>query len=214
MNLTFDIETIGTDDPEVIADIAAGIKPPATISKAETIAAWNVDKRPAAIEEAVARTSFDGGLGHVICFGYAIDDALAETVIAPTVADERDLLRMVAAMPLRAPTLIGHNISWDIRFLWQRYVCLGVQMPDWLRAAVTAKPWDQAIDTMTMWNPDRDKRISLDKLCRVLGVPPSKTDMDGSKVWQAYKDGEIARIAEYCRADVTATRECYRRMTA
>ena len=211
MKLFLDIETVGTSDQTVIDEIAASIKPPGSITKPESIAAWNVDRKPAAIDEAVARTSFDGGLGHVICFGYAIDDGPAMSLDAP---DERELLQSIAILPVRAPTLIGHNIAWDIRFLWQRYVCMGVRMPDWLRVAITAKPWDAAIDTMTMWNPDRDKRISLDKLCRVLGVPSSKGDMDGSKVWAAYKAGETARIAEYCRADVEATREVYRRMTA
>ena len=126
---------------------------------------------------------------------------------------EPELLKYVSSIVAHSPNIVGHNVAWDLRFLWQRFVVNGIAPPNWLRVAVKAKPWDIS-DTMTMWNPDRDKRISLDRLCRILGVPTSKGDMDGSKVWDAYRAGEIDRIAAYCRADVEAVRECYRRMTA
>ena len=41
MTLLFcDIETLPTTDMEVIAEIAASIKPPGTIKKPESVAAW------------------------------------------------------------------------------------------------------------------------------------------------------------------------------
>lgn len=206
-----DIETVPTEEPSVIAEIAAGISPPGNISKAETIAAWEQDKKPTAVAEAVARTSFDGGFGRVICFGYAVDDYGAAAIYG----DERELLeRILAILPPRSgATVVGHNVVWDVRFLWQRFVVHAIRPPDWLRAAVTAKPW-QLADTMTLWNPDRDKRISLDKLSRILGIQTPKGALDGSKIWDAYRAGEIEKIAAYCAGDVAAMRECYRRLTA
>lgn len=211
MNIFLDIETIGTEDAAVIAEIAAGISPPGNISKPETIAAWLSEKKPAAVAEAVARTSFDGGLGRVICFGYAVDTGAAATIVG----DERDILGRIASLiqTREQATVIGHNVAWDVRFLWQRFMVNAMIPPTWLRAATRAKPWD-VTDTMLLWNPDRERRTSLDKLCRTLGIPTPKGDLDGSKVWEAYRAGEIDRIAEYCRGDVEAMRACYWRLAA
>ena len=45
--------------------------------------------------------------------------------------------------------------------------------------------------------------ITLDLLASVLGVPTSKTDMDGSMVQEVYyKDNDLSRIVEYCQRDV------------
>lgn len=214
MNLYLDIETIGTEDEAAIADIAAGISPPGNISKAETIAAWVAEKKPAVLDEAVRKTAFDGGLGKVICFGYALGDGEPQTITGSEpqiLTGILDVYPQSNAKPL--PVVVGHNVQWDVRFLWQRFVVNGISPPRWLRDALRAKPWEIA-DTMLMWNPERERRTSLDKLCRILGVPSSKGDLDGSKVWDAYRAGELQRIAEYCAADVVAMRECYLRMVA
>lgn len=225
--ITLDIETIGTSDPAVISEIAAGITPPGNISKAETIAVWEKEKKPALIEEAVRKTSFDGSTGRIICIGIAVNDDDPAAECGPT---EGGILQIAFKAIQHAATthfkfagdkrddkgitFVGHNISgFDLRFLWQRAVINGIKPPACLLNAMQAKPWDKCIaDTMLMWNPEREKRISLDKLCRALGVPTSKGDMDGSKVWQAFKDGRLNDIADYCKMDVDATRTCYRKL--
>ena len=210
MRVFLDIETIGTEDPDVIAEITAGIMPPGNISKAETIAAWETEKKPALVAEAVKRTSFDGGLGRVICVGIAFGtepaDAISGSEVGTLVSVDAMLSNDATA------TIVGHNVGWDVRFLWQRFVVNNIQPPAVIVKAAKAKPWDIE-DTMTMWNPDRERKISLDRLCKVLGVPSSKGDMDGSKVWDAYRAGEIDKIADYCRRDVEAMRACWARMT-
>ena len=57
-----------------------------------------------------------------------------------------------------------------------------------------------------------ERRISLDKLCKVLGIDSPKGEMDGSKVGDYFRAGRIAEIAAYCRADVAAVRQVHRRM--
>lgn len=213
MNLYIDIETIGTEDPAIIAEIAAGIEPPANYCKPETIEAWVRDKKPALVAEAVSKTSFDGGLGRVICFGYAIDNGNPDSFVIGS-----ELLLLKTASDLTASCkigthVIGHNVSWDIRFLWQRYIVNKIPPPPWLKTAAKAKPWDIG-DTITTWNPERDKKIKLEKLCRILGVPTPKSELDGSKIWDAYRAGKLDEIEAYCRGDVEATRECYWRMAA
>lgn len=223
MLLTLDIETIPTDDPEIIAEIAAGITHPKNMSKADTIAKWEAEDKPAAVAEAVARTSFDGGAGRIACIGLAVDDGPAWSVCRPNefeVLTEAfgfitDSLRdFKGGHGSESVTVVGHNVAdFDLRFLWQRSVVHGLRLPSCLPRS--PKPWDKTVgDTMVMWNPNREKRVSLDRLCKILGVPTSKGDMDGSKVAEAAAAGEWDKIARYCEGDVIATRACYLKMAA
>lgn len=223
--IVIDVETIGTSDESVIADIAAGITHPGNITKPESIAAWNLDKKPDFIKEAVLKTSFDAAVGQIVCIGMAIND---EVPVAQCTADERFLLdaafkniQLAATLHYKSGTLrdtpivfVGHNLTgFDLRYIWQRSVVLGIQPPACLLKAMKAKPWDAVVaDTMLMWDSDRQSKIKLDRLCKALVVPTPKGDMDGSKVWAAFKAGELDKIATYCAADVEATRACYRRM--
>lgn len=52
-------------------------------------------------------------------------------------------------------------------------------------------------------------RVSLDTLCKALGVDSPKGDMDGGKVFDAWLLGEHGRIAAYNLADAKATAECW-----
>jgi 3'-5' exonuclease len=72
--LYLDIETIPTSDPDVIADIAASIAPPKSMSKADTIAEWESAAKPWLVKEAVAKTSFNGAQGSICCIGWAWSD--------------------------------------------------------------------------------------------------------------------------------------------
>jgi hypothetical protein len=236
-----DIETIPTQDERVIASIAAGVKEPVyqtefvapgNYKDPEKIAAWIADKKASAAEDyqkamierglavnkAIAKTSFDGGLGHICCFGFALNDSEADAITIDNIKDERDLIReSFAAMDkLRNPghnalTWVGHNwIQFDNRFIWQRAIVLGVPLPPWFPRAV--KPWDDAVqDTMVMWAGFRDM-IGMDKLCEILGLEGKGDDgMDGSRVADRWAARDLLKIAEYCAGDVDRTRRMHKR---
>lgn len=86
MHLYLDIETIPGQRPGLRDEIAAKITPPGNYKKADTIAAWEADEKPALVEEAFRKTSFDGGVGHVVSIAYAIDDGEVDG-IGPGMAD-------------------------------------------------------------------------------------------------------------------------------
>jgi hypothetical protein len=214
-----DIETIPSDDPAIIADIAAGIRPPGNLKKAETIEAWERDEKPGALLEAVKKTALDGTFGRICCIGFAVNDDAADV----RYGDEAETITAFFAWLIEAARIsdyterqsaifIGHNIlSFDLRFLWQRCVVNGIRPPAFI--PFNTKPWDgKVFDTMTAWNPERERRISLDKLCRALGVPSSKGDLDGSKVAEYWQAGRHKEVAAYCMADVEAVRQCHKRM--
>ena len=218
-HIILDIETIATQRDDVIDYIAATVKPPATYKKPESIAEWHKEQGPAAIEEAVAKTGLDGAFGQVCVIGYDLHDTGETDAVYGL--DERDVLtRFNAALDAipramhNATTVVGHNVSaFDLRFLWQRYVVNGIRPHAIINAAAQAKSWDVKIyDTMTQF-AGHGNRISLDKLCLALSIPSPKGDMDGSMVNQAVKDGRLLDVVEYCKRDVRATREVYRRMT-
>ncbi len=218
-NIYFDIETLPSDDAGIIADIAAGIKPPGNLKKAETIAAWERDEKPGAVLEAVKKTGLDGTFGRICCIGFAVNDDAADVrygdeaeTITAFFAWLTEAARISDYTERQSAIFIGHNIlSFDLRFLWQRCVVNGIRPPAFI--PFNAKPWDgKVLDTMMAWNPERERRISLDKLCLALGVPSSKGDMDGSKVAEYWQAGRHQEVAAYCMADVEAVRQCHKRM--
>lgn len=216
MHLYLDIETIPSQSPAVHARIAETITVPGNISKADTIAAWEAEKKPALVKEAIAKTSFDGSVGHICCIGWAIGEGKPRSASIQRVEDEKLTLEAVLAEMAEVsenwqrPVIVGHNVvSFDIRFLWQRAIVLGIKMPGWFPR--DPKPWDSDVfDTMTAFAGSRNM-IGMDRLCQALGLT-GKDDIDGSMVAQLWADGEHDRIAEYCRADVERTRQIHRRM--
>jgi len=222
--ITLDIETVPDQRPHVsdyireqIEKEKQSIKAPGNYTKPETIAAY-IEAERAKLDESfgdrLARCSLRGETAQIICIGWAGDDETVQTIYGH---DERELLagwieRLSSVGPSR-PVIVGHNVAeFDLRILWQRSVIHGLRLPSWL--PVKAKPWDATVfDTMTQWNPSSQARISCDALCRTLGIQsPKRAGMDGSKVWQAYQEGRLQEIAEYCARDVEAERAIYKRM--
>lgn len=216
--LVIDIETIPCQRDDVRKYIAATIKPPATYKKADSIAAWHKEQGTEAIEEAVSKTGLDGAFGQVCVVGFAVGDSQPETISSLNESELlvalNEKLDEVPANMHNAITIVGHNLqSFDIRFLWQRYVVNGIRPHAIINAAVQAKSYDSRVfDTMTQF-AGWGNRISLDKLCLALSIPSPKGDMDGSMVGKYVADGRIKEVEAYCKKDVIATREAYKRMT-
>lgn len=219
MNLYLDIETIPSQSLAVHQRIADSITPPGTLKKAETIAAWEAETKPGLVKEAIAKTSFDGALGHICCIGWAFDDGETTAYWMEGVSAEKRTLEAFFntatgyandSYAMSPVVTIGHNVvDFDIRFIWQRAIILGVRVPSWFPR--DPKPWgSDTFDTMTAFAGARN-RISMDRLCDALGMD-GKGDIDGSMVADLWANGEHARIAEYCRADVGRTRAIHRRM--
>jgi len=217
MKIYIDIETIPCQLLGIKAQIASEIKPPANISKAETIAKWEEESKPDAVELAWRKTSFDGGYGQIVCASIAINDD-APIVFYDTQwlgAEALILVNLFEALakPMRTlnPTFIGHyHADFDMRFIYHRAVINGIKPPP--NMPFNVRPWDSKVfDTMYQW-AGHGNRISLDNLCRILGIE-GKGGLDGSKVWDYVQTGRIDKVAMYCMADVHRVREVYKRMT-
>jgi len=156
MKIFIDIECVKTRLPGYRERIAATIKPPATMKKAETIAKWEDEEKEAAIEAEIEKTVFNGGLCHVVQIQYALGDADPVVLIAETIEEEKrvisDFLRAISDQ-YSSLTFVGHNIAnFDIKILRQRCTVLGINMPSNFLRATRAKPWDEILfDTMIQW---------------------------------------------------------------
>ncbi len=223
LELFFDIETIGCTDPDLIELITEGIKPPSNYSNPDTIVKWEAESKPLLIKEAIEKTSLDGTYGRVCCISFAFGDGEVKSIIdrseKKVISFFYDEIRAAAnTMPVGvpvAPIVIGHNVcDFDLKFMWQRSIINGIKpsvLLPW-----NEKPWGEHIrDTMILWNNNKDKRISLHKLCIVLGVPSpkNKNGMTGADVAKLWKLRDYNKISEYGKDDVESMRLCYRKMS-
>lgn len=220
MDFYFDIETVPSQLPGIRDEFIAAVQAPAQFKKPESIAEWLKENREAEGEVAWLKSSFDGGVGQACVIGWAINDGYPMSYSVEDLSQEaerrllQDFFRVIsdAYCPGDRITYIGHNIiGFDLPFLWKRAMVLGVKPPTLFPR--NPKPWvDTVVDTMLLWDSQQRAGGSMDRICRLLGIP-GKGDMDGSKVWPMVRDGRIAEVAEYCRGDVDRTRQMHRRMT-
>lgn len=103
--------------------------------------------------------------------------------------------------------LCGHNSKeFDIPFIARRMIINGVSLSGKLNL-FGKKPWEiPHLDTMELWKfGDYKHYTSLKLLSKILGIPTSKDDIDGSQVGEVfYKEKDIDRIVTYCEKDVVA----------
>jgi predicted PolB exonuclease-like 3'-5' exonuclease len=223
-NIYLDIETIPSQADWVRADIAANITCPGNYSKPESIAKWEQEIKPSLVEEALHKTGLDGAYGQIVCIGFAVDDEEPVPIYSGNWAtEEKETIRHFFDLVPRnydpsksmRPVFVGHNIGFDLRFILQRAMVHGIKPTSIIPFNV--KPWDDIIfDTMIKW-AGVGKTVSLDKLCKVFGLPPKGSEigeeMDGSKVWEFVKAGRITDVAKYCAADVERVRQLHKLMT-
>ena len=213
MNIFIDIETLPTIDPAIIAELHDTIKAPGNYKKPETIAEWMATEGEKAKADAVAKTSFDGLYGRICCVCFAIDDGPIE---ACATNNEFQLLTELFGLLQESAhdqaTYVGHNlVGFDLPFLKHRSIIHGIKPPLSLAKVMSAMAWSDGVaDTMLMWSPDRDKRVSMDKLCRALGIP-GKGDFDGSMVAATWPT-DPQKVIDYCMGDIERTRAIYKRL--
>jgi 3'-5' exonuclease len=173
-------------------------------------------------EEFFKKTSFDGAFGRILCIGYAVDDDPVQFFCndgneKKTLKEFWDLVNALSVAPkdMRYPDyglqFVGHNVmDFDLRFICQRSIVLGVKMPYELNFARYRNY--PIYDTMKEWVKWSNSGVGLEYLAVALGIPSPKDGIDGSQVADFYKQGKVKEICEYCKRDVDTTREIFRRM--
>jgi 3'-5' exonuclease len=220
MNTFLDIESIPAQpEEECKAEIAETIKAPTTMSKAETISQWHsgdgkyAGVKDAAIEAAYRSTSFDGAKGQICSVAYAVGDGDIRSISG---SDERQIMEFLFSgisedTGKRQPYFVGHYVAgFDLKFIFHRAVIIGIVPP--FDLPFSGRHNQHYYDNMAAWAGFRD-RISQANLAKALGI--SRIDgegIGGDKVWDYYKEGRIAEIEAYNRADVDTSRQIYNRL--
>ena len=222
MNCYLDIETLPTQpEEEEKAEIAKTISAPAAMKKAETISDWHEGKgkyagsKATAIEEAYRKTSLDGASGQVCSVAWKYEGA-QHIYSESNDCDGGDyeviyefFYQLSKHLYKRPPFFIGHNITFDLQFIWRRAVILGINPPFIL--PFNGRHGKDFYCTMQAW-AGYNKRISQDNLCKILGIEGKPGDICGANVWDHYKAGNIKLIEEYNRHDVETVEKIYNRI--
>jgi 3'-5' exonuclease len=114
------------------------------------------------------------------------------------------------------PQLVSWNGSgFDLQVLHYRGLIHGVQAPRYWEMGEDDREfkWNNYIsryhtrhtdlmDLLALFNGRAN--APLDEIAKLCGFP-GKLGMDGSLVWQAYQDGKLSEIRDYCETDVANT---------
>lgn len=214
--LIIDIETIPnqTIDPE--------LKPKFDET---TVKLGNI-KDPLKVEEKIleARKQFEEGLTkkmsvesnfcQILSLGYIELDG-AEKVINQGVIIEpkKEVLILDCFSKIyQGQTIIGWNCkNFDIPIIWKRSVLLNLK-PIFSDYRKLCNPYHDngCIDLMHVWNGS-GQYGKLIECAGLLGIK-AKEGMDGSMIYDAFKENKLTEIAEYNKQDCETTFKIYRRL--
>ena len=240
MNTFFDIETIPNPDlyDSFLQNAQNNFKAPSSLtktqacadlgligndakftSKDDAIALWEKkfaeEKAPEVAEENFRKCSFDGAKGRVCSIAWKVEGGEIDSVSTEHITERQMIelffLRLREQCGGRPPFFIGQYIAgFDLKFLFHRAVILGVRPP--FELPFNGRHGKDYFCTQQAW-AGFGGRMSQDNLCKALGIEGKPDDIDGSKVWDYYKAGKIARIEEYNRDDVLKVEHIYNRLT-
>jgi predicted PolB exonuclease-like 3'-5' exonuclease len=213
--LVFDIETIpDTDGLKKLLDL-----PPET--SAEDVANIAFHKR--------RQQNGSEFLPHHQHRVVAISCALREgdsfrvwTLGAPDASEQEIIQRFFDGIEKYTPNIVSWNGSgFDLPVLHYRAMIHGIQAPRYWDMGDDDRDfkWNNYISRYHMRHLDLMDVLAmysgranapLDQMAQLCGFP-GKLGMDGSKVWDAFKNGEIGAIRDYCETDVANTYLVYLR---
>jgi len=216
-----DLETLPSDSTALLAQFRANVKPPGQYKKADSITQWMAENGEAAALEEFGKTGLDGLYGRICVVGFVIGDKDPVALRLDAYDSEKVFLAKVFAtididaadehghvMPLE---VVGHNVEFDVKFLFHRAVRYGLKLPKSIAKAFGPEAKYATHDTMAMWCRYRE-RVSLRNLARELLDDPCD-DIDGSQVAAAWANNPDS-VVRHCIQDVERTRKLYAMMQA
>lgn len=215
--IILDIETTAAENA---AQFIAEPKPPGSMKKAETIAAWEREEKPGLIAKALEEAALSPLTGRVLAIG-VLNDKLggpAGPVLLHEYATERELLaafwelyKSTKYPDEAAPqwvTFNGEGFDWP--FLWKRSLINGLRPPRVFNAR--GYMLDHFIDLRRVWQcGDRQAHGSLDVIARLCGLAGKSGH--GAEFGRLYADPATRPQAlAYLAHDLQMTKQLAERM--
>lgn len=138
------------------------------------------------------------------------------TLGAPDAPEQEIIQRFFDGIEKYTPNIVSWNGSgFDLPVLHYRAMIHGIQAPRYWDMGDDDRDfkWNNYISRYHMRHLDLMDVLAmysgranapLDQMAQLCGFP-GKLGMDGSKVWDAYKNGAIGAIRDYCETDVANT---------
>ena len=201
-----DIETLPTGDYPSLDEIQA----PSNYKDPVKINAYKVANQ----EEKYRKRAVNSLSGRILCIGYAIEDAPALCIYSRDSEREvlerfNDIIAEIVHGYTSPPNLafIAHNGNmFDFKWIAQR--AIKYNLPAIKKYFPNSKFDSRGLDTMTLFGmTDYRDMSSMDNICAFLGIKSSKSEMDGSMVYEYWKDGKDDDIIKYCISDIYTLRD-------
>lgn len=170
------------------------------------------DKSKKEAEERHHETGLVSYKGRIFCISFAIGDGDIRTVNFLN-GEKQMLVEFYEAIrKYKTLNFVGCNIAFDLCFILHRSLHFKLfDLANLVRADrgyTKGRDWDimEMFYGGLVWKP----KVSLDNICKLLGVPTSKDEMNGSEVFSYYLQGKYDEIQRYCEKDVDRTRKCFK----
>lgn len=222
MALVFDLETVG-QGVEMLPSRASDYifrrleaARPARHDRGEAAEGDDAEAQARRRQDAIDRFALDPTTGQIICIGLRDTDTGESTaLVVDDTSTERDVLirfwESVRSPPDRWVSFNGKR--FDVPYLKLRSAIVGVTPSCFIDESRGAtRPHFDVYEVLA--GQDTRRRGNLDYFSAIFGIDSPKAIMDGSKVHDAYHQGRIKEIAEYCLSDCRATAELYERLRA
>ena len=120
----------------------------------------------------------------------------------------QDFYKLMSKMLKRSDYIIcGHSVlGFDLPFIFRRALINGVEIPRKMDFT-WEKPWnltERVFDIKDFWTSTGWYSSSLLNITHAMGLPSPKSNIDGSMVSDAYYNGKLEEVAQYCEKDVFA----------
>lgn len=190
---------------------------PRNYKKDESIKKFIDDNKPELSKKIIKTRSLDPLQCKVICISYSFNGqkpqaitGKEETILEILQTKIQDYIKEEGGS-ITGLSLVGHNIKkFDAPILYLRACKYDL---DPLKQLLYFTRRD-IIDTMEMGSYYvYGHMVSLDSLCKFFRVESPKSKMDGSMVYDFYKQGRIEDIAKYCNEDVQALIDIYKKLS-
>jgi hypothetical protein len=234
MKLYFDLETIPGTAAHLMQEAEDSTRPSAAIKKPETLAKWHEEERPAAVAATFHKFGLAPETGEIVSIAAVSDDDAEFVQCRAPGEGEAELLAAFFAwvaerqasrvqvltdgtgqtwpMEPEPVHLVAHNAAFDVPYLRNRCIALGVK-PSFRLPGGMDRPGKHYTCTMLEWAGYGGK-VSLRRLALALGLPDPKGGMEGSQVYDAWQAGHVEAIAAYNLSDARMVKAIAERMEA